>query len=289
MTVNFAGIAGGSTLSESLNVNDTDALWSAASYHHPPGRVRNLSLGLFGASAPVGGYLGALFLGASLESGQWKSFLIFIACLGVITFTPLWALSPREPSIDRHGKVDWLGSALGTSSLILFNFVWNQAPSVGWSTPYEIVVLISSMISFGDFLLWERNYAAEPIMPLDIFKVPSFLMLLLVVLLNYMAVGTLIWCRVLWLQNVWHWSPLQFAVGWTPFVMCATGAACPEAWMIPRMAAQWILAIGRTTIFISNVLILISNVLRATVPIHQSSWPWIFPRVILFSFCPDFV
>jgi hypothetical protein len=46
------------------------------------------------------------------------------ACLGAITFTPLWALSPREPPVDRHGKIDCIGSALGTSSLILFNFVW---------------------------------------------------------------------------------------------------------------------------------------------------------------------
>ncbi|KAJ5238236.1 hypothetical protein N7489_008327 [Penicillium chrysogenum] len=353
MTVNFAGIAGGSTLSETLDVNDTYASWIAASYAltqgtfvlvsgrlgdvyghrelvlaggawltictlanafcnnffafvtmralaglggalimpnavamisstNPPGRVRNFSLGLFGASAPVGGYLGALLLGAFLERTEWKWFFIFIACLGVIIFTPLWALSPREPPVDRHGKVDCVGSALGTSSLILFNFVWNQAPSVGWSTPYEIVLLISSMMLFGCFLLWERNYAAEPIMPLDIFKAPSFLMLLLVVLLNYMAVGTLIWYQVLWLQKVWHWSPLQFAVGWTPFVICATGAACLAAWMIPRMAAQWILAIGTVTI-------LISNVLMATVPIHQSYWPQIFPSVVLFSFCPDFV
>ncbi|CAI7641015.1 unnamed protein product [Penicillium viridicatum] len=353
MTVNFAGIAGGSALSESLGAKDTYASWIAASYAltqgtfvlvsgrlgdvyghrelvlvggawltictlanafcnnffafvtmralaglggalimpnavamisstNPPGRVRNLSLGLFGASAPVGGYFGALFLGAFLQRTEWKWFFVFIACLGVITFTPLWALSPREPAVDRHGKIDCIGSALGTSSLILFNFVWNQAPSVDWSTSYEIVLLISSIILFGGFLLWERNYAAEPIMPLEIFKAPSFLMLLLVVLLNYMAVGTLIWYQVLWLQKVWHWSPLQFAVGWTPFVICATGAACLAAWMIPRMAAQWILAIGTVTI-------LISNVLMATVPIHQSYWPQIFPSVILFSFCPDFV
>ncbi|KGO42788.1 Major facilitator superfamily domain, general substrate transporter [Penicillium expansum] len=353
MTVNFAGIAGGSALSESLGAKDTYASWIAASYAltqgtfvlvsgrlgdvyghrelvlaggawltictlasafcsnffafvtmralagfggalimpnavamisstNAPGRVRNLSLGFFGASAPIGGYLGALFLGAFLQRTEWKWFFIFIACLGVITFTPLWALSSREPPVDRHGKIDCIGSALGTSSLILFNFVWNQAPSVGWSTSYEIVLLISSIILFGGFLLWERNYAAAPIMPLDIFKAPSFLMLLLVVLLNYMAVGTLIWYQVLWLQKVWHWSPLQFAVGWTPFVICATGAACLAAWMIPRMAAQWILAIGTVTI-------LISNVLMATVPIHQSYWAQIFPSVVLFSFCPDFV
>ncbi|OQD88960.1 hypothetical protein PENANT_c003G04784 [Penicillium antarcticum] len=347
MTVNFAGVAGGSALSESLGAKDSYASWIAASYAltqgtfvlvsgrlgdvyghrelllaggawltvctfasafctnffafvtmralaglggafvmpnavamisstNPPGRVRNVSLGFFGASAPVGGYFGALFLGAFLEHTEWN------ACLGVFTFAPIWALSPREPSVDRHGKIDCIGSALGTSSLILFNFVWNQAPSVGWATHYEIILLISSVVLFAGFLLWERNYAAEPIMPLDIFKAPSFLMLLLVVLLNYMAVGTLIWYQVLWLQKVWHWSPLQFAVGWTPFVICATGAAILAAWMIPRLAAQWILAIGTITI-------LVSNVLMATLPLHQIYWAQVFPSVILFSFCPDFV
>ena len=135
---------------------------------------------------------------------------------------------------------------------------------------------------FGGFLTWEKYFAAQPIMPLDIFKAPSFLMLLLVVLLNYMAVGTLIWYQVLWLQKVWHWSVLHFAVGWTPFVICATGAAGLAAWMIPRLAAQWILAIGTVTI-------LASNALMATVPISQTYWAQVFPSIVLFSFCPDFV
>ena len=46
------------------------------------------------------------------------------ACLAAVTFVALWTLAPYEPPVDRHGKIDWIGSALGTSSLILFNFVW---------------------------------------------------------------------------------------------------------------------------------------------------------------------
>ncbi|KAF7587679.1 hypothetical protein BBP40_006864 [Aspergillus hancockii] len=347
MTVNFAGIAGGSSLIHAMGAKESYASWIAASYGltqgtfvlmsgrlgdvfghrkllliggawlclctfigafcdhffafvtmralagvggalimpnavamisatNPPGRVRNLSLGFFAASAPLGGYLGALFLGAFLEKTDWKWFFVFVACLGVVTFIPLWALAPYEPPVDRHGKIDWIGSALGTSSLILFNFVWNQAPSVGWSTPYEIALLPISLILFGSFLVWEKRFASEPIMPIDIFKAPSFLTLLLVILLNYMAVGTLIWYQILWLQEVWHWSPLHFAVGWTPFVICATVAASLAAWLIPRLAAQWILAIGTVTI-------LISNVLMATVPLQQSYWAQIFPLGLGFA------
>ena len=38
----------------------------------PPGRMRNISLGLFGAGAPVGGWAGALLAGLLAELTPWK-------------------------------------------------------------------------------------------------------------------------------------------------------------------------------------------------------------------------
>ncbi|KAL3465990.1 major facilitator superfamily domain-containing protein [Aspergillus heterothallicus] len=248
---------------------------------NPPGRVRNLSLGFFAASAPLGGYFSALFLGAFLENTHWKWYFIFVACLAAAIFVPLWLLSRGEVTILHTGKIDWLGAALGTSALILFNFVWNQAPSVGWSTPYEIALLIISVVLFALFISWEHK-TPHPILPPDIFHAPSFAILVLVILLNYMAVGTVLWYQLLWLQEVWHWSTLQFAIGWTPFVICGTAAACLAAWLIPRLAAQWILALGTGAI-------LASTALMATVPEKQSYWAQIFPSVVLFAFCPDLV
>ena len=66
---------------------------------------------------------------ASIEAPKSNAVLTvttfyYSACLGFVAFIPLWALSVREPPVDRKGKIDWIGSALGTGSLILFNFVW---------------------------------------------------------------------------------------------------------------------------------------------------------------------
>ncbi|CBF85438.1 hypothetical protein AN1724.2 [Aspergillus nidulans FGSC A4] len=248
---------------------------------NPPGRVRNLSLGFFAASAPLGGYFSALFLGAFMEHTHWRWFFTFVACLGAVTFIPLWLLSNNQATSSRNEKIDWLGAALGTSALILFNFVWNQAPSVGWSTPYEIALLVLSVILFSFFIIWEHKIS-HPIMPPSIFRAPSFAILVLVILLDYMTVGTVLWYQLLWLQDVWGWSTLQFAIGWTPFVICGTFAACLAAWLIPRLAAQWILALGSVTVMVSTVLI-------ATIPLKQSYWAQMFPSIVLFSFCPDLV
>jgi MFS family permease len=38
----------------------------------PPGKMRNIALGFFGASGPIGSYLGALWAGVVLEFVNWK-------------------------------------------------------------------------------------------------------------------------------------------------------------------------------------------------------------------------
>ena len=38
----------------------------------PPGRMRNVTLGFFGASAPIGSYLGAVWAGIFVQFASWK-------------------------------------------------------------------------------------------------------------------------------------------------------------------------------------------------------------------------
>jgi MFS family permease len=38
----------------------------------PPGKMRNISLGFFGASAPIGGYVGAVLVGALIQYASWQ-------------------------------------------------------------------------------------------------------------------------------------------------------------------------------------------------------------------------
>ena len=247
----------------------------------PPGKLRNLSLGFFAASAPLGGWLGALLAGV-MQSVPWKWMFIFLAIVGAFVFGVLLVLFPPERPVDPHGKIDYIGAALGTSALVLFNFVWNQAPAVGWSTPYEIGLLVTSVVLIAGFILWEKKFAKEPIMPLDIFNAPSFDTLVLVTLLSYMSVGTSLWYMVEWQQTLRHWSVLSFALGWLPFGIFAIIAGFIAAWLIPRLGAQWILALGAGSILLTNLLL-------TTMPEQQTYWAQMFPATIFMAFCPDLV
>jgi MFS family permease len=44
----------------------------------PPGKLRNISLGIFSASAPIGGYIGSLIAGAFVQAGLWKWMFFFL-------------------------------------------------------------------------------------------------------------------------------------------------------------------------------------------------------------------
>ncbi|KAH8900245.1 MFS general substrate transporter [Thozetella sp. PMI_491] len=248
----------------------------------PPGRTRNITMSMFGAAAPTGGWLGALFSGLFVQYTSWRYLFYFSAALTAAIFIGLYVLIPREIPVDKGGKIDYLGAFLGVSSLMLFNFVWNQAPSVGWQTASEIGCLILSLVMFTGFLVWESKFAAHPIMPLTIFRAPTFTALIFVVLLSYMSFGISLWYMLAWQELLRGWTVLEVAWGWIPFGIGANAAVLLAAWLMPRLAAQWIMAIG-------VVATLITNLLLATMPEQQNYWAQVFPATLISSICPDFV
>ena len=158
----------------------------------------------------------------------------------------------------------------------------SQAPTTRWNNPYEIVLLIVSIFLFAAFAVWEYKFAKYPILPLSIFRAPSFSPLALVVIFSFMAYSTFIWYLVVWQQQVRHWSVLSTSIGLSPISICAATAAFIAAWLIPRMAAQWILAIGALAILVAQIIL-------ATMPAEQSYWLAVFPATVIQSFCPDFI
>ena len=158
----------------------------------------------------------------------------------------------------------------------------SQAPATRWNNPYEIVLLILSVVLFAAFAFWEYRFAKYPILPLSIFRAPSFSTLALVVIFSFMAYSTFIWYLVAWQQRVRHWSVLSTSIGLSPIAICATTAAFIAAWLIPRMAAQWILAIGALAVLVAQIIL-------ATMPAEQSYWLAVFPATVIQSFCPDFI
>ena len=139
-----------------------------------------------------------------------------------------------------------------------------------------------SLLLFGSFLFWEGKYAKEPVMPLAVFKAPTFTTLILVAVLSYMGFSISQWYTITWLQQVRDWSITQTMAGYSPFLIIGPVSVSLAAWLMPRVAAQYIMAIGIGVVIVANLLV-------ATMPEQQIYWAQAFPAIVLSSFSPDFV
>lgn len=107
---------------------------------YDPGLRKNIIFCLFGATAPGGFLLGAVF--SSLISQRlwwpWSYWVLCFACLllAVLGFFAIPATpAPRTPESESSSvwkRVDVGGSVTGIVALVLFNFAWNQGPVVAW-------------------------------------------------------------------------------------------------------------------------------------------------------------
>lgn len=119
-------------------------------------------------------------------------------------------------------------------------------------------------------------------MPLTIFRAPTFTALIFVVLLGYMGFGIAIWYSIAWQEQLRHESILEIACHFVTFGLGSIIAVFFAAWLIPRLAAQYIIAVGVGVVIVGSILL-------ATMPVQQSYWAQAFPALLVLSFCPDFV
>lgn len=175
---------------------------------------------------------------------------IHSALVGVLVFGSLIIMIPKETPVNENEKMDWIGSALGIIGLIIVNFVWKyapfltllaeiagmsangQAPKPEWALPYDSALLIVRMLFLITFAVWESRFTTYPIMPLTIFRAPSFGAVLIIVLFSFMSYGTFIWYMIAWQQKIRHWSVLSTAWGLTPLAMFSALGTFIAAWLV---------------------------------------------------------
>ena len=153
---------------------------------------------------------------------------------------------------------------------------------MGWSEVYIYVLLVVSILHLAVFLLWEARFAKSPILPFDIWKAPSFGLMLLLVFCSFMSMGIFIWYFSLLNLNIRGYSIIETGAHFQPLTIMGTIAAFVSGWLVPRLPAQYILAIGNTALIIANVLL-------ATTPAHQTYWAMMFPAIIASAFTVDLI
>lgn len=241
---------------------------------------KNMILALFGAAAPTGWVVGAVFssIFGQLAWWPWAYFALAIACVAMVSAA--FVVIPKDDvPATSIGDFDFMGAITGVGGLILFSFAWNQAALVGWATVYTYVLLIVGVLLLAAFAVVEIQFSKNPLVPLRGFKGDAALALG-VIAAGWGSFG--IWVFYLWrlIESLRGYSALAACAQNSPVAISGLCAAVATGFLLSHTKVPYIL-------LLSTLFFLVGQILLATVPVEQIYWAQTFVSIIIMPWGMD--
>ena len=242
-----------------------------------PGPRKNLVFSLYGGSAPLGFFFGVFIAGLT---GQFLRFGWYFWIGAFLIFTTVVAAYLTIASdIEEHKnmgvKMDWMGSALITTGLVLVVFAVTDSSGApnGWRTPYVYTTLIIGSSILGAAFYFEGWVAESPLVPFELFRIQYLKPLFLALFFSYGCLGIWLLYATLYIQDIMGASPLQVAAWYVP--MCVGG-------ILISILGGYVLHLlsGTLLILIAGAGWIVTSILFAVVPVGASYWAYVFPSMI---------
>jgi EmrB/QacA subfamily drug resistance transporter len=199
-----------------------------------PPRDRGRYMGLIGSVFAVASVAGPLLGGFLVETISWRWVFYVNMPIGVLAvLVVVFRLHLHTPP-QRHA-IDWLGATLltaGVSALILVT-TWG-GNQYDWSSPV-IVALAAAAVALIAAFIWQERRAAEPIIPLTLFRSSIFRVATSLGFLIGLAMFGAIIFIPLFLQLVYGVSPTSSGLRMLPLMGGLLAASVVSGRVISRI------------------------------------------------------
>ena len=271
--------------------------------------AKHLSFSFFAATAPNGFLVGAVFttlMDMNKSMGWYWGFYIMAITSAVLAALCAWVLpseqemravsaswkldsdSSESASISSASvqdiahanaplwqRLDLFGTITGVIGLVLFNFAFNQALVVGWSTVYVYALLIVGVVFIAVFIYGEAK-ALYPLLPTSVFGSFASSSILVCLGCGWAAFGIWMFYTNLFQGQIRGYTPLFTLLTYVPCGVAGIIAAFSSAQILGRTSASFVM-------LLSLLAFCIGICLAGNAPVRVESLPYIASFIMPFG------
>jgi EmrB/QacA subfamily drug resistance transporter len=208
------------------------------------GTERNRALGLWAAMGGVGGSAGVLLGGTLTQAFSWPAVFIINIPVGIAVLIAGRRLIPHEGAVAQERKLDVPGAVLISGGLTAIVYGIVRTDSLGWGSLGVLIPLALGVVFLGLFALVEGKLAPDPLIPLDVFRMPALRAANLVVALLFAAVFGMWYFVSLFLQEVKGQDALVAGISFLPMTLLIFAGSATAPKMVARLGVRTTLTIG---------------------------------------------
>ncbi|WP_086992451.1 MDR family MFS transporter [Agrococcus casei] len=204
-------------------------------------------LAIFGVSSVLGPLIGGLFAGIDSFAGieGWRWVFLFNLPIGILA---LWMVSKflHLPKHSGSARIDWWGATTIVLAVVPLLLVAEQGTTWGWTSPAALVCYAVGLVSAVAFVLIQRAMGPDALIPLALFRSPTFSMATVIGVFVGIAMFSGMMMIPFVLQIVHHMDPTQAGFMMIPMVAGMMFASIGSGQVISRTGRYRIFPIAGT-------------------------------------------
>jgi EmrB/QacA subfamily drug resistance transporter len=138
-------------------------------------RYQGYFMAVFGTSSVLGPVIGGFFAGQTSLFGVdgWRWIFFVNVPLGILAFAAVFRVL-HLPHERQHHRIDWPGALALVTAIVPLLIIAEQGRLWGWTSSRALLCYAIGAVGLGFFLLAERAYGDEALLPLRLFRNRSF-------------------------------------------------------------------------------------------------------------------